>query len=199
MQDPRILLLDEATSALDAESEHLVKEALDRLMHGRTVLIVAHRLSTVRAAASVFVITAGELAGSGTHDELLRSNELYARLVQRQLMAADTMRSELTDAREEEEGGGANGYSNTRKGPSSATRDSGAFLQPSPNSATPSRSATPSDLDTPTTTLAGTAAAHVVANHIAIDMVPLVPAAVKQTLHASDRSRKHAVAPSSSI
>lgn len=89
LQNPAILLLDEATSALDAESEHLVKEALDRLMAGRTVCIVAHRLSTVRQANVVFVIQNGEIVGQGTHEQLVESNEMYARLVKRQLLAAE--------------------------------------------------------------------------------------------------------------
>jgi ATP-binding cassette subfamily B protein len=88
LKDPRILVLDEATSALDAESEHLVKEALDRLMHGRTTLIIAHRLSTVRDADRVLVIDGGVIAQSGTHDELMTQEGLYKRLVERQLEAA---------------------------------------------------------------------------------------------------------------
>jgi ABC-type protease/lipase transport system fused ATPase/permease subunit len=78
-----------AKSALDAESEHLVKEALDRLMAGRTVCIVAHRLSTVRQANVVFVIQSGEIVGQGTHEQLVESNEMYARLVKRQLLAGE--------------------------------------------------------------------------------------------------------------
>jgi len=85
LQDPAILALDEATSALDAESEHLVKEALERLMVGRTVAIVAHRLSTVVNAAVVFVVDAGVVVASGTHAHLLGTNALYARLVRHQL------------------------------------------------------------------------------------------------------------------
>ncbi|MBX7196925.1 MAG: ATP-binding cassette domain-containing protein [Sandaracinaceae bacterium] len=88
LKDPRILVLDEATSALDAESEHLVKEALDRLMHGRTTLIIAHRLSTVRDADRVLVVDGGVIAQSGTHDELMAEDGLYKRLVERQLEAA---------------------------------------------------------------------------------------------------------------
>eukprot|EP00039_Didymoeca_costata_P009091 m.120376 g.120376 ORF g.120376 m.120376 type:complete len:860 (-) comp14356_c0_seq6:1638-4217(-) len=69
--DPQILLLDEATSALDAESEFLVQEAIDRAMEGRTVLVIAHRLSTVRNADKVIVMDGGRIAETGTHDELL--------------------------------------------------------------------------------------------------------------------------------
>ncbi|XP_053376313.1 uncharacterized protein LOC123533999 [Mercenaria mercenaria] len=87
IMDPKILLLDEATSALDAESEHLVQEAIDRAMKGRTVVIIAHRLSTVRNASKVVVIDKGEIAEQGTHEELLERNGVYKRLVLRQLTA----------------------------------------------------------------------------------------------------------------
>ncbi|KAA0152558.1 hypothetical protein FNF29_03785 [Cafeteria roenbergensis] len=85
LRDPAILLLDEATSALDAESEFLVQAALERLMVGRTVLIIAHRLSTVRSANRVHVVDAGVIRASGTHETLLASSPLYAQLVRRQL------------------------------------------------------------------------------------------------------------------
>jgi ATP-binding cassette subfamily B protein len=84
LKDPPILVLDEATSALDAESEHLVQEALERLMQGRTTLIIAHRLSTVRAADRVVVLDGGKVAESGTHDDLIQRRGLYRRLVERQ-------------------------------------------------------------------------------------------------------------------
>ena len=79
-----MLVLDEATSALDTESEHLVQEALDRLMVGRTTLVIAHRLSTVRDADRVVVIDDGVAVESGTHDELIAADGLYKRLVERQ-------------------------------------------------------------------------------------------------------------------
>ena len=84
LKNPRILILDEATSALDSESEGLVQEALERLMEGRTTFVIAHRLSTVRNAQRIAVISGGRLADSGTHDELLARGGLYARLYQLQ-------------------------------------------------------------------------------------------------------------------
>eukprot|EP01138_Halocafeteria_seosinensis_P009491 gb/GECG01009699.1/.p1 GENE.gb/GECG01009699.1/~~gb/GECG01009699.1/.p1 ORF type:complete len:684 (+),score=94.48 gb/GECG01009699.1/:1-2052(+) len=89
LKDPKILLLDEATSALDAESEHLVQQALDRLMGNRTVLIIAHRLSTVRDAASVVVVNKGMVQNQGTHEELMKQSQLYQKLVKRQLQSAE--------------------------------------------------------------------------------------------------------------
>ncbi|XP_065663835.1 uncharacterized protein LOC101241118 isoform X2 [Hydra vulgaris] len=85
LMNPDILLLDEATSALDSESEHLVQEAIDRAMIGRTVLVIAHRLSTVRHASRVIVINKGAIAEVGTHDELIQANGVYKKLVLRQL------------------------------------------------------------------------------------------------------------------
>jgi ABC-type multidrug transport system fused ATPase/permease subunit len=85
LADPRILILDEATSSLDAESEALVQEALDRLMEGRTTLVIAHRLSTVRDADRLIVIAGGRIVEQGDHDELVRENGVYARLYAKQL------------------------------------------------------------------------------------------------------------------
>ena len=80
LKDPPILLLDEATSSLDNESEALVQDALDRLKVGRTTIIVAHRLSTIRAADRIAVLDDGWLVELGTQDELLATPGLYARL-----------------------------------------------------------------------------------------------------------------------
>lgn len=85
MVEPQVLLLDESTSALDAESERLVQEALATLRRGRTTLVVAHRLSTVRDSDAVAVVDGGRVAELGTHDELLDRSGIYARLVENQL------------------------------------------------------------------------------------------------------------------
>ncbi len=85
LADPKILLLDEATSALDSEAERLVNEALERLMAGRTSLVIAHRLSTVRHADQILVVSKGKLVEQGTHDELYAANGTYRFLAETQL------------------------------------------------------------------------------------------------------------------
>lgn len=87
LEDPPILVLDEATSALDAESEHLVQDALKRLMKGRTTLVIAHRLSTVKQADRIVVVEGGRVVQHGSHAELIAAGGLYRQLVDRQLAA----------------------------------------------------------------------------------------------------------------
>ncbi|XP_069715208.1 mitochondrial potassium channel ATP-binding subunit [Phaenicophaeus curvirostris] len=84
LKDPAVLILDEATSALDTQAEQVVQEALDRAAAGRTVLLIAHRLSSVRHADLIVVLAQGRVAEAGTHAELLRRGGLYAELVRRQ-------------------------------------------------------------------------------------------------------------------
>ena len=92
LRDPALLLLDEATSALDAESERAVQLALEKLMVGRTTIVIAHRLSTVLGADRIVVIEDGSARASGTHDELMKSDELYARLARLQFDADKSAR-----------------------------------------------------------------------------------------------------------
>jgi subfamily B ATP-binding cassette protein MsbA len=80
LKDPPILILDEATSALDAESERLVQQALSNLIKGRTTLVIAHRLATVRNADCIIVLDGGEVAETGTHEELIKTGKIYRRL-----------------------------------------------------------------------------------------------------------------------
>lgn len=87
--DPPILILDEATSALDTESERLVQAAIDRLLEGRTVFVIAHRLSTVRHATQILVMDRGRIVESGTHDELLTQQGAYSRLYDMQFRDAN--------------------------------------------------------------------------------------------------------------
>ena len=91
LKDPAILILDEATSHLDAHSEALIQEALERVMEGRTSIVIAHRLSTILAADRIFVLDGGKVVDSGSHDELLAKDGLYASLYRTQF--ATTSRS----------------------------------------------------------------------------------------------------------
>jgi subfamily B ATP-binding cassette protein MsbA len=84
LERPHLLILDEASSSLDAESERLVQDALERLMEGRTTLVIAHRLSTVIRADRILVLDGGVIAGHGSHPQLLEDSEVYQRLYRRQ-------------------------------------------------------------------------------------------------------------------
>jgi len=90
LRDPPILILDEATSALDTESERLVQQAIERLMQDRTVLVIAHRLATVRDADEIVVLDAGRAVQRGSHEELLRAAGLYRRLYDLQFRGEET-------------------------------------------------------------------------------------------------------------
>ena len=81
LHDPKILILDEATSAVDTETERKIQDALDKLIEGRTVFAVAHRLSTLRKANRIFVVDKGEIKETGTHNDLLKKKDgLYNKL-----------------------------------------------------------------------------------------------------------------------
>jgi len=91
LKDPAVLILDEATSSLDTESERLIEDAMERLLAGRTTLIIAHRLSTVRRADRLIVLDHGRIVEEGSHAELLARGGLYARLYQHQFREGDVL------------------------------------------------------------------------------------------------------------
>jgi len=88
LKDPRILILDEATSHLDSRSEALIQEALETLLEGRTSLVIAHRLSTVRSADQILVIDEGRIVEQGNHETLVEDGGLYAQLYETQFEKA---------------------------------------------------------------------------------------------------------------
>jgi len=89
LADPSILILDEATSLVDTEAEQEIQQALEGLMEGRTVFVIAHRLSTVRNADKILVIEGGEIAEEADHETLMEQNGLYAEMYQRQFNLED--------------------------------------------------------------------------------------------------------------
>ena len=113
LRDTPILLLDEATSALDAESEKVVQDALDRLSHGRTVIVIAHRLSTVREADKIVVMDRGRVVDEGPHEDLLERDGIYSRLYDLQFrtdgMTADKLAQERAGQRRKGSGSAAAG------------------------------------------------------------------------------------------
>ncbi|KAL6466005.1 hypothetical protein MHYP_G00261380 [Metynnis hypsauchen] len=108
IRNPCVLVLDEATSALDAESEHVVQQALNNVMENHTVLVIAHRLSTVERAHSIIVLDRGSVVEQGQHAELMARGGLYCRLVQRQVLGVESVPKEPSLSRkagqEESEG-----------------------------------------------------------------------------------------------
>jgi ABC-type multidrug transport system fused ATPase/permease subunit len=90
LADPRILILDEATSSVDAEAEYLIQQALEAVLRGRTALVIAHRLSTVRGADKIIALENGRIAEMGSHQELMQRGGLYSQLYRRQLELAVT-------------------------------------------------------------------------------------------------------------
>ncbi|KAM0876030.1 hypothetical protein ACQ4PT_036431 [Festuca glaucescens] len=103
LKNPPILLLDEATSALDSESEKLVQDALDRAMQGRTVILIAHRISTIINANKIVVMDNGRVAHSGTHEELLRKSVFYSSVCNMQNLEKKSGMSEERSTKEDEE------------------------------------------------------------------------------------------------
>jgi ABC-type multidrug transport system fused ATPase/permease subunit len=87
LKNPSVLILDEATSSLDAESEHLVQQALERLMENRTTIIIAHRLATIKKVDRIYVLKAGKIVEEGTHEDLYERRGDYSNLVKLQLEA----------------------------------------------------------------------------------------------------------------
>lgn len=87
LTDPRILILDDATSSVDSETEHLIQLALERVMHGRTTFVIAHRLSTVHSADLILVLDKGRIVARGRHADLLQSSPLYANIYHQQLLS----------------------------------------------------------------------------------------------------------------
>ena len=90
LTDPRILILDDATSSVDSETEHMIQLALERVMHGRTTFVIAHRLSTVHSADLILVLDRGRIVARGRHADMLLSSPLYANIYHQQLKPGST-------------------------------------------------------------------------------------------------------------
>jgi ATP-binding cassette, subfamily B, multidrug efflux pump len=90
LTDPRILILDDATSSVDTETEHLIQMALERVMHGRTTFVIAHRLSTLQRADLILVLDKGRIVARGKHDELMKTSPLYQKIYEQQIKPAKT-------------------------------------------------------------------------------------------------------------
>ncbi|MPN13039.1 putative ABC transporter ATP-binding protein [bioreactor metagenome] len=100
LKDPKILVLDEATSSLDSISEHAIQDALERVMVGRTSIVIAHRLSTVLAADHILVVKDGVIAEQGTHDTLLQQDGVYRELYETQFKRVLEHEAEQNGSRE---------------------------------------------------------------------------------------------------
>jgi len=95
LTDPRILILDDATSSVDTETEHLIQQALERVMHGRTTFVIAHRLSTVQRADLILVLDKGRIVARGLHEELLTTSSLYHSIYHQQLKPRTEKKGEI--------------------------------------------------------------------------------------------------------
>jgi ABC-type multidrug transport system fused ATPase/permease subunit len=93
LMDPRILILDEATSSVDTETEYLIQEGLDEVMKGRTSIIIAKRLSTIRGADKIVIMEEGQVLKVGTHEELLAEDGFYRKLFESQFAEEDVERA----------------------------------------------------------------------------------------------------------
>ena len=89
-----MLILDEATSSIDTRTERIVQDGMDKLMHGRTTFVIAHRLSTVKDSDQIFVVNDGNIAAHGTHEELLASCPLYEEMWNAHISAKDTVKED---------------------------------------------------------------------------------------------------------
>jgi ATP-binding cassette subfamily B protein len=99
LKDPRILILDDSTSAVDTETEAMIRQALERLMEGRTTFVIAHRIQSLMAADKILVLEHGRIVQSGTHDELMREPGMYQRIYRAQTRIESELEEELNRVR----------------------------------------------------------------------------------------------------